>query len=228
MNSFIISVFDFILPRFCVSCKCALNTEEKIVCSSCCINIKLAGNKLIESEYVRNFHKDKIISGFQSLYIFEKDKELQQIIHALKYNKRFLIGIFLGNLMGKFLESKIKLWNIDCIVPVPLHKIKMLERGYNQSYFIAKGLSHHLKIPVKISVIKRIRYTQTQTALTKKERQSNIQDAFAIASPKQISGKVILLVDDVITTGATVTECGRELLKSEAKKVYAASAGLAE
>lgn len=228
MKLLIISVLDYILPRFCVSCKCVLNAEEKIVCSSCYVNIKHAGSDLIETEYVRKFQKDKIISGFQSLYIFEKDKEFQNIIHALKYNKRFLIGIYLGNLMGKFLNSKIKNWNIDYIVPVPLHKLKLLERGYNQAYFLAKGLSHQLKVSVKSRAMKRIRYTQSQTTLTKKEREDNIQDAFSISFPKQARGKVILLVDDVITTGATVTECGKELLKHGAAKVYAVSAGLAE
>lgn len=228
MNRFLISVLDYILPRFCVSCKCLLKPDEKIVCGSCYVNIKHADDDLISSEFKRKFEKDKIISAFQSLYIFEKDKELQHVIHALKYNKRFLIGIYLGNLMGKFLDAKILPWNIDYIIPVPLHKSKMLERGFNQSYFIGKGLSHHLKIQIGNRIIKRIRYTETQTTLTKKERQQNMENAFQVISPKKIAGKNVLLIDDVITTGSTISECGKVLLKSGAEKVYAASAGLAE
>lgn len=198
------------------------------MCGSCYVNIKHTDGDLLSAEFKRKFEKDKIITGFQSLYIFEKDKELQHVIHALKYNKRFLIGIYLGNLMGKFLDTKILLWNIDYILPVPLHKSKMLERGYNQSYFIAKGLSHHLKIPIGSRILKRIRYTETQTTLTKIERQQNMKNAFQVISPKKLAGKNVLLIDDVITTGSTISECGNVLLKNGAEKVFAASAGLAE
>ncbi|MBZ0201365.1 MAG: ComF family protein [Ignavibacteriaceae bacterium] len=228
MSRFLISVFDYILPRFCVSCKCLLQADKKIVCGSCFVSIKHADDTLISDGFKRKFEKEEVVSAFQSLYIFEKDKELQHVIHALKYNKRFLIGVYLGNLMGKFLDAKIYQWNIDYIIPVPLHKSKMLERGYNQSYFIAKGLSHHLKLPVSSRIIKRIRYTETQTTLNKKEREENMKNAFRVISPKKINGKNILLIDDVITTGATVTECGKVLLKKGAAKVFAASAGLVE
>ena len=101
------SLFDFFLPRFCPSCDKKLLPNESIVCPDCISKIKLAEDERIHSEFVRKFSSSGIISDFISLYVFEKDKELQHIIHSLKYNKRFLTGKFLGSILGKNLKQKI-------------------------------------------------------------------------------------------------------------------------
>lgn len=162
------------------------------------------------------------------MFIFEKDKALQSLIHSFKYNKRFLNAKFLGSLIGSELGEKIKDWNIDTIIPVPLHHLKKVERGYNQSEFIVKGLSNKLKIPHTTRTLKRVRYTETQTAFNLAEREKNISDAFRVGRKKAITDKNILVVDDVITTGSTIKECGKALIKGSAKSVYACSVAIAD
>ncbi|MEO8398755.1 MAG: ComF family protein [Ignavibacteriaceae bacterium] len=221
-------LIDFFLPRFCPSCKKNLNENEKYVCQNCLDNIKLADESRLNKEYQRKFFEKNIISEFTSLYVFEKDKELQHIIHSFKYAKKFLIGKFLGELAANHLKEKINNWKIDLIIPIPLHNLKKAERGYNQSFYIAKGLSKILNIPVSENSVKRIKFTESQTTMTLLERQENIGEAFLIKNKKKIEGKNILLIDDVITTGATISECGKILLESRAKKIYAASVAIAD
>jgi ComF family protein len=158
--------------------------------------------------------------------VFENDKELQHIIHSLKYDKKFKVGIYLGELLADSLKQLD--WRIDLIIPVPIHHLKKAERGYNQSDFIAKGLSKALNVPGSTKTVKRIRYTETQTDLNLNERAKNVEKAFKLNKPNAVKGKNILLVDDVITTGATILECAKILVNAGAKTVYACSVGIAE
>jgi ComF family protein len=221
-------LFDFLLPRFCSSCKRKLYVNEKIVCTECLSSIQIASDDRIHSEYERKFIKDKIISGFYSHFVFEKDKALQQLIHSLKYEKRFRNGIFLGEIVGKAAKEKLNEWRIDYLIPIPLHSIKKAERGYNQSFYIAKGISRQTGIPVKNNFLKRIKNTESQTTMTLVERKENVGNAFSLRKKDKIAGKNFLLVDDVITTGATTGECGRVLIGNSASKVYAVSVAIAD
>ncbi len=151
----ITEIFNFFLPRFCPSCKTKLLTSEKFVCPSCLNKIQRADEERLKSEFEKKFYNKNIISGFTSMYVFEKDKELQHIIHSLKYKGRFLTGIFLGEQLGKKLKDDNLNWNINLIIPVPLHRLKKAERGYNQSFYISKGLSREVKINLASGIIKR-------------------------------------------------------------------------
>lgn len=220
--------FDFFLPRFCLSCNCKLNPDTTYICEGCFNLIQRADKKRIGHEFIKKFGSDKIISGFNSAFVFEKEKPLQHLIHSLKYMENFRIGIFLGKMSGTVLKEEIMSWKGDLLIPVPLHRLKKAERGYNQSYYIAKGISCVLKIPVEESVIKRKRFTETQTELTLEERKNNMKGAFAVSGNKKISGKNIILVDDVITTGATISECGGELKENSAAEIFAISVAVAD
>jgi ComF family protein len=227
MNTFN-AFFDFFIPRFCPACNKKLSLNESSICSECLSSIQRAERKRIESEFERKFASSGIISGFTSLYVFEKDKALQSFIHSIKYNKRFLNAKYLGKLIGENLEEQIRRWNIDYISAVPLHSLRTAERGFNQSKYIASGIGNALKIKVKNNLLKRTRYTKTQTDLTLEEREINISNAFKAKKKSTIKDKTFLLVDDVITTGATVRECGKALLDRGAGKIYACSAAIAE
>jgi ComF family protein len=220
--------FDFFIPRYCPSCKKKLELEENCICDECLSSIQKAEKDRLISEYMRKFKSSGIISGFTSLFVFEKEEALQSFIHSIKYNKRFLNAKFLGKLIGENLRQEITNWNIDIIVPVPLHPLRKADRGFNQSKYIALGIGKQLSIKVKTNLLKRIRYTETQTNLTLKEREENISDAFKAKHKRVIEGKTFLLVDDVITTGATIRECGKVLLDKGAIKVYSCSAAIAE
>lgn len=228
IKNYLTELFDFILPRFCPGCRNKLTVSEDTVCNNCLSKIKIAEPEFITSEYHRKYAAKNLISDFTSLYIFEKDKELQHIIHALKYDKKFQIGIFLGRSLGKHFKSQFQSWNINLIIPIPLHHLKKAERGFNQSYYIAKGISKATNIPVKARIVKRVRFTQSQTTMTLKEREENVEGAFKVQKPEKLKGKNVLLIDDVMTTGATINECGRVLLNAGANRVYASTAALAD
>jgi len=224
----LVQFLDFFIPRFCLSCRVKLHSKEIYLCSECSDKIIRPTENRIAQEFNKKFEKGKIISGFTSAYLFEKDKPLQHLIHSLKYEENFKIGIYLGKKVAELCKESIINWKADYLLPVPLHHLKKAERGYNQSYFIVKGISSLLKINLNTGILKRKKYTSTQTELTLLERKSNIKDAFTIEKIKPIKDKIIILVDDVITTGATITECGEVLLKNGAAKVYALSVAIAD
>ena len=225
---FINSILDLILPRFCCACKIKLSSNEDTMCKCCLSKIKRASKERLKREFERKFLNKNIVSDFFSPYVFEKDKELQYAIHSLKYENKFPIGIFLGKTLADKIKTDRSNWNIDLIIPIPLHQLKKAERGYNQSFYIAKGIGNILKITFSDRVVKRIKYTESQTTMTLNEREENIYGAFSVRNKNVVKDKSILLVDDVITTGATISECGKILLEAGAKQIYAASVAIAD
>jgi ComF family protein len=173
---------------------------------------------------MNRFRGGKVIDDFVTLYYFEKGKLLQTLAHSLKYEEVTAFGFELGVRLGKKLSDT----NIDCIIPVPLNKRKERERGYNQSEWIAKGISSIINVPILSNIVRRIRYTVTQTHLNAEERKQNIADAFELTNAEAIRGKSILLVDDIVTTGSTIQEIARVLKGAEAARVIAGSTGLAK
>ncbi|VAX26377.1 Competence protein F homolog, phosphoribosyltransferase domain; protein YhgH required for utilization of DNA as sole source of carbon and energy [hydrothermal vent metagenome] len=224
MKHFFISEFlDFIIPRFCVACSTALSTQEKFICNNCESTIELLSRSQLQNEFLRKFSSNNLIDDYTSLYIFEEGKVLQYLIHALKYDKKFKIGIFLGE---KFANNKIdilKSWKADFIIPVPLFNLRRIERGYNQSFYIAKGLSREMKIPIKNTFVKRTKNTVSQTTLNFEERKENLNQAFILREKEKVRSKKVIIVDDVITTGATVSEIAKILKENGAEKVFAIS-----
>ena len=222
------SLFDFILPRFCCSCKTKLSANQDTMCSNCLSKIQRSTSSRLQREFERKFLTNKIISEFYSPFVFEKDKELQHAIHALKYAKKFPVGIFLGKVLATEIKSSKTNWKFDLIIPIPLHQLKKAERGYNQAYYIAKGVGSTLKIKLSDRIVKRVKYTESQTTMNLNEREENISGAFKLKKSNDVRGKNILLIDDVITTGATISECGKILLEAGANKIYAASIAIAD
>ena len=222
------NIFDFILPRFCCSCKTKLTSYQDTMCSDCLSKIQRSTSARLQREFDRKFAGKNIISEFYSPFIFEKDKELQHAIHELKYDKKFPVGIFLGKVLAAEFKLNQINWKFDLIIPIPLHQLKKAERGYNQAYYIAKGVGSTLKIKVSDRVVKRVKYTESQTTMNLNEREENISGAFKLKKSNDVRGKNILLIDDVITTGATISECGKILLEAGANKIYAASIAIAD
>ncbi|MDP2365823.1 MAG: ComF family protein [Ignavibacteria bacterium] len=222
------SLLDLFLPRFCCACKVKLASNEDTMCTSCLTKIQTATEERLKREFDRKFLNKNIVSDFFSVFVFEKDKELQHAIHSLKYENKFPIGIFLGKTLANKIKCNRPDWDIDLIIPIPLHQLKKAERGYNQSFYIAKGIGNILDITFSDRVVKRIKYTQSQTTMTLNEREENISGAFRVRKKTVVKGKNILLVDDVITTAATISECGKILIEEGAKDIYAASIAIAD
>jgi ComF family protein len=224
INSFI----DFIYPPSCISCNKLVQNRNQKICKECWKSI----TPITKDHFLYQTTRSKIlsegsVSELISCYVFENEGPFQHIIHALKYQEFTSFGIELGKNIGNTLLE----WNqeIDVIIPVPLHAIKFRERGYNQSEFIARGIASIICKPVAIDVLSRNRYTKTQTQLNIEERKVNMQNAFELlsASRQKISGKRCLIVDDIITTGATINSCAKEILNAGAKKIIASSTALA-
>ncbi len=143
---------------------------------------------------------------------FRKTGIVQHLLHQLKYNNQPEVGIRIGKIFGKELNDLSRAREFDLIVPVPLHPARLRNRGYNQSAKFAEGLSESLGIPFRDGISIRLQNSKTQTKKTKTERWENVKQVFDIKNTEAVKGKRILLVDDVITTGATLEACGQQLL----------------
>ena len=221
------NLLDFIAPSKCEVCGKYLGTESRkfeFICDKCFDSIPLAPEpEVIYSKFINNFEPDDIsISYAMSLFSIHENHDYMKLIYGLKYYGLFRIGVELGSELAQMLKIFDKV-NYDAIIPVPIHKARLRERGYNQSEYIANGISNVLKIKVDSSILKRTIYTGTQTILDKSQRIVNVKNAFKITNKSKISGQTFLLIDDVLTTGSTVNACGYALLEGGAKSVDVAT-----
>jgi len=154
------------------------------------------------------------------------DDYYRELIHAFKFHGRMNCGRFLGVRLAEMVAGDPRHRAVDCIVPVPLHRSRQRERGFNQSELLARSLADRLEIGAGGGALRRIRQTQTQTALDYRQRRENVAGAFA-PGKEAVAGKTVLLVDDVMTTGATLGECASVLRQAGADRIFAAVAALA-
>lgn len=154
---------------------------------------------------------------------FHKGTRVQNLMHQLKYAGKIEIGQKLGEMCGDVLAGSDAYRDVDLIIPVPLHARRLKERGYNQSECFARGLSLSMNVEMSEKALKRVIGTPSQTRKSRFSRYENMLDAFEVALPELVSGKHILLVDDVITTGATIEACGLKLLEQAGVKISIAT-----
>jgi ComF family protein len=202
-----------IFPRICAACGNSLWKHEDTICHSCEFHLPRTNFHFeVENPVTRMFRgRVPLQSGAAFLY-FNKGSKVQKLVHMLKYNGRKDVGVFLGSLYGQTLKYAPQFNAADVILPVPLHKKKYMKRGYNQSEQLALGLSSALKIPVNRHLLLRTKATETQTRKSRFRRFQNVREIFLVNNPAQWHGKHLLLVDDVITTGATLESCIEALL----------------
>jgi ComF family protein len=222
-------LLDFIYPPSCISCNRPLSNSGQKVCEVCWLAIPQVTKELPLYQDTRTkLIADGYINDLVSCFVFEKERPFQDIAHALKYKEYRTIGTELGKRIGCLTQF----WNveIDVIVPVPLHAIKRRERGFNQADLIAYGVASVTGKPIIENAVRRIRHTQTQTKLSITERFKNMEDAFEVppSSAILLKGKKCLLVDDVITTGATAVSCAKTMSAAGTSSIISASAALAQ
>ena len=215
---------SLLFPRICYGCGNHLIRDEYLICTECYVviprtNFHAKKDNPLEQVF---YGRCKIESAAAFSY-FNKGSRIRKLIHNLKYNGAKEIGRELGKIYGLSLKSSDFLDGIDFIVPVPLHKSKERTRGFNQSETIATGISEAAGLPLITNVIERRVATSTQTKRSRTERWDNVEEIFALKNPDLLAGKHILLVDDVITTGATIESCVNEILKAEGAKVSIAA-----
>lgn len=205
---FIHDFISLIYPNICAACGNSLWRHEKIICTFCDLHLPRTDFHLDRDNPVsRIFWGRVMIESAASLYYFNKGNRVQHLVHQLKYKGRKDIGICLGEKYGQILKKSPFFDSASLIVPVPLYKKKLMLRGYNQSEQFAAGLSRMMKIPYDGMALTRTRATETQTRKSRFLRWQNVDGLFAVTDPAKLSGNHILLVDDVITTGATIEAC---------------------
>jgi ComF family protein len=141
------------------------------------------------------------------------------MVHLMKYKGKRSIGLRLGSMLAAALRRDPRFGHVDLLVPVPLHRVRLKERGYNQSELLAQALGEMLDKPMRTDLLARTRYTSDQTKLDVYQRRANVAGAFRVKDERQIAGRDVALVDDVLTTGATLEACGETLFAAGARSV---------
>lgn len=221
------ALFHLFYPHNCIGCGSDLLEPENHLCIECFENLPYTQFSVQADNPVEKKFWGRIdLQSAMSLVYFSKDSIVQNIIHEIKYRGNKKAGHFLGKLMGKSL-LKSNRFPIDVIIPLPLFPKKEKMRGYNQSELLCDGISEIIGKPVLSGKVIRTVFSETQTRKRRLERWLNVENIFLIKDAQLLEGKHILLVDDVVTTGATLDACGNEILKIKNVKLSVATLAFA-
>ena len=213
-----------IFPKICACCGNSLWKHEKVICTFCDFHLPRTNFHLEKDNPVTFTFEGRVnIESGGAFFYFNKGNRVQQLIHQLKYKGRRDIGVFIGEKYGFYLKNSPFFDAIDLILPVPLHKKRRMQRGYNQSEEFAVGLGKTMNLPFNPYLLYRCKATETQTRKSRFSRWQNVADIFAVNDPSVLEHKHVLLVDDVITTGATLEACIRVLSSIPGIKVSIAA-----
>jgi ComF family protein len=227
LSHFLRDFIDLIFPRSCEGCEKALAGNEEVLCTACRISLpRLSRDGLSSGVLQYKFVNEPAIVFTHSFLLFTKKGRVQKLLHALKYRGKKEVGVLLGTMFGQELLANGLLPDADLIVSVPLHEKKRSSRGYNQSDLLAEGFSNATGIPWSGDLLIRNRYTETHTGKNKAERRENVSGVFAVKG--QLNAKKIIVIDDVLTTGATLEECVHTLKQAGCPEFYILTIALAQ
>lgn len=222
---------DFVgllFPNVCYVCGNSLFKNEQIVCTRCFLHFPETNFHDDPDNPVSRVFWGRIpVNAATALYYYRKGGSVQKLIHKMKYNGHKEIGAYFGNLLGSVIMNIPAFSNIDCILPIPLHPRKIKKRGFNQAEIIAMGIKEILNIEIDRDSVYRKLESDTQTKKSRYSRWENVSEIFTLIPDNKLSGKHVLLVDDVITTGATMEACLQTLQKVEDIKLSVVSVAFA-
>lgn len=206
-------VLDLIAPRICPECGRRLDSSGKELCPYCLKRYPRTNYHLspTDNDLARLFWGQFPIERAVAFYYYSPQSKLARVVHAFKYHGRIQLAQELGELMAKELLPNGIFEGVDALIPLPLAPAREQERGYNQAYLLAEGISKTTGIPIYNNVLKRGEFMQSQTLLGIWQRRQNVDDAFKLVDGSMLEGLHVMLIDDVITTGATITACAKQL-----------------
>lgn len=229
IKDWLYSFISLLFPRCCVVCGRSLAKGEECICAMCNINLPRTNYHLQKDNQVEQLFWGKIpLERATSFFFYRKGSDFRQILHQLKYGGQKEIGAIMGRYMASELTVSGFFEGIDVIIPVPLHKRKQRIRGYNQSEWIARGISAVTGICIDTEVIVRRKHTDTQTRKSTFERWENVDGIFELHHAESLKGKHLLVVDDVLTTGATTVACASRLVEIEGVRISVLTLAVAE
>ena len=216
MNNLLARLHDTLFPRSCNMCGRRLGIGEHTICTVCNISLPRTGyNATIDdNQMARMFWGQIPVEHCAALFFYKAGSEASQLVYNLKYNDSPETAEFLGGMLAEEYLSCGFFEGIDVIVAVPLSRRRMYERGYNQSYYIARGISRVTGIRIDDKAVTRTRFQESQTRKQRWDRTANVDHAFRLIAPGRMKNSHILLVDDVATTGATLCACAKEIEKA--------------
>lgn len=220
-------LLSLLFPESCYACNGPMARGEKYICTNCSIklpytDVHVHGATELNPLQRRFWGKVPVRYVFAYLYFMPKGR-VQRLLHRLKYKGAHELGEHLGHRYGSLLSDYTYHEQLDVVVPVPLHKYKLRSRGYNQSESFARGLSQRMGLMLQAQAITRIQHTATQTRKSRYDRWQNVEQVFVVQRPELVQDKRVLLVDDVMTTGATLEACAKALLQAGAAEVSVAT-----
>ncbi len=212
------TVLDWLFPRFCLLCGAPLKRHQ-FLCSACWQSLPPNPDTRLEDLWLAREQREVLyLDGFSVPYAFSESVQL--LIHAVKYSRKTrILPEWFDECRGLLLSAVAPL-SLDLVTPVPLHRKRRRWRGFNQSELIARELSRAAGIPLRTDLLHRARNTVSQTTLKADERLQNVREAFRLLHPGAVKGKRVLVVDDLLTTGATMNECARALKEGGVTCVY--------
>ena len=229
MIPFFIEIANIFYPNTCQGCSVVLTTNENTICTNCLYELPLTKYlKNNDNAIEKKFYGRIKIEKATSLLFYHKKGIVKELIHNLKYRGQEKIGSFLGNWLGREIKKYGFYNDIDYIIPVPLHKKRLKERGYNQVTKFGEQLAYHLNKPLKENLLLRKSANFTQTKKSRIDRWKNVKEIFSVSNISALENKHILLIDDIITTGATLESCANVLLKAKNIRISIAVMAVAE
>lgn len=225
LKDFCNSLFKFLYPNRCIGCLKLVLDEEEYLCIECIFNFPILNYlDYKDNELYNRINSFTSIDGGVAYLFFSEGGIARNIIHSIKYESNFKLAHFIAKKFVHHIRDKI---DVDFILPVPLHPKKKMKRGYNQSDLIAEEMAKELKILWSPNALVRVKNTSSQTKKSAESRSLNVENAFRVVENDVLEGKKILLVDDVITTGATVSECIKAVKTAKPLTIVVASVAFA-
>lgn len=215
---------SLLFPNLCIACGRGLLKGEELLCTFCFFHLpKTWFHNDDENPVSKTFWGRVDIAHATACFYFTKGNNVQQMLHELKYKKNKPVGIYIGRYYGRELKDHYGFGTVEVVVPVPLHPKKKRKRGYNQSEMFAGGLCDTMQIKMETKCLVRKTASETQTRKSRFSRWENVKDIFVVKNQDRLIGKHILLVDDVITTGATMEACILALSQIPGSKISVAA-----